>query len=78
MENLASIYCDLGKYKEAEELEIQVLDARNRLLGEEHPATILAMGNLESTYSNLGKHTAAEKLNIQVLDSRNRVLGEEH
>jgi hypothetical protein len=38
------------KYIEAEELEIQVLDARNRILGVEHPDTISAMGNLACTY----------------------------
>jgi hypothetical protein len=41
MGNLASTYRNLGKYTEAEKLEIQVLDARNRILGVEHPDTLL-------------------------------------
>jgi hypothetical protein len=65
-------------YIEAEKLQIQVLDARNRILGVEHPDTILTMGNLASTYRELGKYTEAEKLEIQVLDARNRILGVEH
>ena len=36
--------------KEAEKLEIEVLDGRNRILGVEHPDTIRAMANLASTY----------------------------
>jgi hypothetical protein len=40
----------LGKYTEAEKLQIQVLDARKRILGVEHPDTINAMGNLAATY----------------------------
>jgi hypothetical protein len=50
MANLAVTYGSLGKYTEAEKLEIQVLDARNRILGVEHPDTINAMANLAITY----------------------------
>jgi hypothetical protein len=57
---------------------MQVLDARNRILGVEHPDTIRAMANLAATYQNLGKYTEAEKLEMQVLDARNRILGVEH
>jgi hypothetical protein len=63
-----------GYSSEAKKLEIQVLNARKKILGEEHPATISAMGNLASTYSDLGKHTEAEKLHIQVLDARKKFL----
>ena len=57
---------------------MQVLDARNRILGLEHPSTIRAMGNLAVTYKHLGKYTRAEKLEMQVLDARNKILGMEH
>jgi hypothetical protein len=60
MANLASTYGKLGKYTEAEKLEIQVLDARNRILGVEHPDTIHAMANLAFRYGNLGKYTGRE------------------
>ena len=43
-----------GYSSEAEKLKIQVLNARNRTLGEEHCETILAEANLASTYSHLG------------------------
>ena len=67
-----------GYSNEAEKLEIQVLNARKKILGEDHPETILAMENLASTYSNLGKYTEAEKAQIQVLDAKNKIVGEEH
>ena len=60
----------MGKYSEAEKLEIQVLDGRNRILGVEHPDTIRGMENLASMYQCLGKYTGTEKLEIQVLDAR--------
>ena len=43
----------LGKYTEAEKLEMQVLDARNRILGMEHPDTINAIADLAATYGEL-------------------------
>ncbi|KIJ93512.1 hypothetical protein K443DRAFT_12821, partial [Laccaria amethystina LaAM-08-1] len=67
-----------GYSKDAETLEIKVLDERNKILGVEHPDTMFAMANLATTYQNLGKYTEAEKLGIQVLDARKRILGVEH
>ena len=67
-----------GYSSEAEIVEIQVLDARRRIIGEKHPHTISAMGNLASTYNYLGKYTEAEKLDIEVLDFRKKILGQEH
>jgi tetratricopeptide (TPR) repeat protein len=78
MDNLALTYSNLGRYTEAEKLQIQVLDARSRILGKEHPHTIMSMGNLALTYNNLGRRTEAEKLQVQVLDATSRILGEEH
>ena len=78
MGNLAAIYQHIGKYIEAEKLEIQVLDARNKIFGVEHPETIRAMENISVTYHNLGRYTEAEKLKIQVLNARNRILRVEH
>ena len=70
-------YYELGKYTEAEKLEIKVLDARNRILGVEHPDMLRALGNLAITYKCLGKYREAEKLEIQVLDARNGIIGVE-
>ncbi|KIJ99978.1 hypothetical protein K443DRAFT_8011 [Laccaria amethystina LaAM-08-1] len=77
MADLAVTYGGLEKYTEAEKLEIQVLDARNRILGVEHPDTILAMKNLAITYRNLEKYTEAEKLENQAHKLKGRVPGAE-
>ncbi|KAJ7120138.1 hypothetical protein C8R44DRAFT_572540, partial [Mycena epipterygia] len=43
---LAWIYSNLGKLREAEQLEVAVLKQRKDILGTNHPATLDAMGNL--------------------------------
>ena len=48
--NLASTYRNQGRWKEAEELEVQVMETRKRVLGEKHPDTLTSMGNLASTF----------------------------
>ena len=67
-----------GYFKEAGNLENQVLDTRSKILGVEHPDTISAMEHLGATYVALGKYTEVEKLMSQVGDARNRILGVEH
>jgi hypothetical protein len=50
-----------------------VLEARKKVLGTDHPDTLLAMGNLASTYSAQGRQKEAEELKVQVLEAeRNR------
>ena len=77
MANLAITYGGMKKYTEAEKLEIHVLNARNRILGVEHPHTILSMNNLAATYRSLARYTEAEKLEMQAHELKNRVLGAE-
>ncbi|KAK4246934.1 hypothetical protein C7999DRAFT_41647 [Corynascus novoguineensis] len=64
--NLASIYGNQGRSKEAENLEVQVVEARKRVLGEEHPNTLNR------------RWKEAENLGAQVVEASKRVLGEEH
>ena len=49
-----------------------------RLLGKEHPDTLISMGNLAGTYYRQSRWEDAERLEVQVLELRKRVLGEEH
>jgi tetratricopeptide (TPR) repeat protein len=69
MANLASTYRNQGRWKEAEELEVQVMETRERVLGEEHPDTLTSMANLAVTYRNQGRWDEAEKLEVQVLET---------
>ncbi|KAK7177494.1 Kinesin light chain 5 [Paraphaeosphaeria sporulosa] len=72
-----ALYND-GRYEEAEELNVQVMETRKRVLGEEHPDTLTSMANLASTFWNQGRWKEAEELEVQVMETRKRVLGEEH
>ena len=38
MTNFASTYLEQGRWKEAEELQVQVIETRKRVLGHEHPS----------------------------------------
>ena len=76
--NLATTYRALGKYAEAEKIELDVLATRKRVLGEEHPDTLASAANLASTYHRQGKYAEAEQIQLDVLETRKRVLGEEH
>ncbi|KAJ7800085.1 P-loop containing nucleoside triphosphate hydrolase protein [Mycena olivaceomarginata] len=69
------IFSKVGKYKQAEKLQTAVLDKQIKLLGSDHPDTLLAMGNLAATYSDLGEYKKAEELQIS---KRTELLGGNH
>ncbi|KAF8981376.1 Tetratricopeptide repeat-domain-containing protein [Cyathus striatus] len=75
MNNLASTYSNLGKWNEAEELEVHVLEICTKLLGGEHPDTLRSMNNIAMIYSNLGKWNEAKELQVHVLKIHTKVLG---
>jgi hypothetical protein len=56
-----TLYSD-GRYKEAEEMYVQVMETTKRVLGEEHLSTLTSMANLASTYRNQGRWKEAEEL----------------
>lgn len=60
MNNLASVYSQLGRYEEAERLHKDVLQARRSLLGLEHPNTLTSIRNLAFTYQYQGLFKEAE------------------
>ena len=59
-------------------LEVLVVETMKRVLGEEHPDTLMSMSNLASTYRKQGRRKEAEVLEALVMETRKRVLGEEH
>jgi len=75
---LAITYRRQGRWKEAEELEVQVMETSLRLHGAEHPNTLNSINNLASTYRRQGRWKEAEELGVQVMETRNMVLGAEH
>jgi hypothetical protein len=50
-----------GRWMDAEELFVQVMETRKRVLGEEHPSTLTSIANLASTYGNQGRWKEAEE-----------------
>src|SRR3954464_11961823 len=54
------------------------MEVHGRVLGPEHPDTLISMANLASTYRNQGRWKEAEELGMQVMEVHSRVLGPEH
>ena len=50
MDMVGVVYGLGGRWKEAEELQVQVMEIRKRVLGEEHPDTLSSIANLAMTY----------------------------
>ncbi|KAF2995197.1 hypothetical protein E8E13_000675 [Curvularia kusanoi] len=67
-----------GQYKAAEELDVQVMEARKRALGDEHPDTLYSIDDLALTYLKQGRWDKAEELQVQVIEASKRVLSDEH
>ncbi|KIM26748.1 hypothetical protein M408DRAFT_57060, partial [Serendipita vermifera MAFF 305830] len=75
---LALAYGDLGQWKEAETIQVEVLRLMKAIKGERDPATITASINLRCTYRELGRPSEAETLQKEVLRLNKEILGKEH
>ncbi|KAJ0350154.1 hypothetical protein COL154_013376, partial [Colletotrichum chrysophilum] len=73
MVNLASIFKNQGRWKEAEAQEVWVMKTRKRVFGEEHPDTLTSMTNLASTYRNRGRLGKAEDTGMRAYEADERV-----
>jgi Flp pilus assembly protein TadD len=78
MGNLALTLKAQGDMAAARKLEEQVLEARRRVLGEQHPDTLTAMNNLAILLFETGDREGALQLLRQSLLSHRKVLGENH
>ncbi|MEZ5962429.1 MAG: serine/threonine-protein kinase [Planctomycetota bacterium] len=78
MQSLAHVALRTGKSVESEQLYQEVLARRRRLLGDEHPFTLLTMNSLGSLFSELNRLDEAEPLLQQAFEGRARALGECH
>jgi hypothetical protein len=57
MGNLSLTYRNQGRWKEAKELFVQVMETRKRMLGSEHSFTLTSMANLAFTWKEQGRDT---------------------
>ncbi|KAG8710775.1 hypothetical protein FRC09_020939 [Ceratobasidium sp. 395] len=74
----ARVYRANGRWKEAEVLEVRVLDSMKQTLGELHRYTLKSMSNLAITYRKQGRWDEAEALGVRVLAAEKQTLGELH
>ncbi|KAJ6535505.1 P-loop containing nucleoside triphosphate hydrolase protein [Mycena capillaripes] len=72
------VYWEGGFWKQAEALNVAMMEIRKRVLGEEHPDTLTSIANLALTYWSQGRWNDAEALEVEVMETSKRVLGEEH
>jgi tetratricopeptide (TPR) repeat protein len=77
-ENLAGMFADQDRYKEAEELYERALAGREKALGPEHKSTLDTVNNLGVLYRDQGRLAKAEAMYERALAGREKVLGPEH
>ena len=58
--NFILVLREMGDWKHAEQLGVQVLAMRKKLLGPEHPDTLKSMGNLVDIYLCQGKQLVSD------------------
>ncbi|KAF2186328.1 hypothetical protein K469DRAFT_664253 [Zopfia rhizophila CBS 207.26] len=78
MANLASTYRNQGRRYKAEELDVQVIDKRKRVLGAEHPDTLTSMPNLAFTLKSQRRNEEAILLMRKCFQLRKQILGPQH
>lgn len=74
----ADSYASQVQYSKAESLNVQSLELRKRLFGEDHPDVAQSLNNLACVYYSLARYSEAEPLLIQALEVRERRLGVNH
>jgi hypothetical protein len=72
-----ALYSD-GQYEAAKELDVQVMETRKRVLGDEHPDTLNSIHNLAYTLESQSRHKEALALIDLCFQSCRKVLGEQH
>ena len=72
---LSKTYWNQGRWKEAEELEVLVMETSSRVLGEEHPDTLLSMANLAHTINVQTHKDTAMRLMTDVVEYRTDNIG---
>lgn len=65
---LAMVYSSQGKWTEAEELTIKMLETQKSILGENHPDTSSTLINLAEIYNSSGRYEQAAELYLQTLE----------
>lgn len=78
MSLLAYALKEEGRFTKSEKLFRKTIEIQRRVLGPEHPDTLLSMSNLVSTLEGENDYGEAERLSRDALQIQRRVLGPEH
>jgi hypothetical protein len=78
MRNAAWYRYEQGLYIQAEKMARGSLSAMTRVLGIEHPYTLVTLEMLAVVLSAKGEHEEAEKVHRRALKGREKVWGKEH
>jgi tetratricopeptide (TPR) repeat protein len=78
LHNMSSYDAARGRYDVAYERGLEALSIREKVLGSEHPRTLMSMNNLASVLNNQGKYVAAEEMLRQELELNEKARGSEH
>ena len=75
---IASAYESAGRLSDAIPLFEQILNDRIRILGNDHPDTLISRDNLAGAYQDAGRLNEAITLYEQTLADSTRILGDDH
>ncbi|KAH0552892.1 hypothetical protein GP486_006908, partial [Trichoglossum hirsutum] len=67
-----------GEYVAAEKISRGAVERREKVLGPEHPDTLISISILGGALEGLGKYGEAEAMHRRALEEREKVLGPEH
>ena len=73
-----NVYHVEGRWKEAEELFVQAMETRKRVLGQEHPDILTSMANLAFTWKSQGRNLEAILLLKECFQLQTHKLGPQH
>ncbi|KAF8165882.1 P-loop containing nucleoside triphosphate hydrolase protein [Crassisporium funariophilum] len=75
---LQQVFYAAGDWSKTEKLGLEIMDANKRILGADHPSTLISMENLAQIYSRQKQWVKATDLQVQVLDIKKGMLGTNH
>ena len=78
LSNLAELYCDQGRYLEAEAVYERVLAIREGVLGPYHPSVSVVLTRVADLYRAQGRYTEAEPLYRRALTIYQTAFGPDH
>jgi serine/threonine protein kinase len=75
---LATRYIELGLFEQALPLQMAAMETRKRLLGNDHPNTLMSINNTGLLLHKVGRVAESERYTREALDGMRRVLGNDH